>query len=937
MFQKTIVEIIQRVENLTQKKRSIIELDITDIKEEIQETLYNIDFTQDTIEDVDLEEVTSLGITAKEALGLFFLTFVTTLQNELSYNSFWVGIADALLEFEEDDNTFFIENYFIDDNEPDEYLSEAIQEALIRFNLRDGYDDEKPTNTMLLQMGILNRFTNLNYWLTSTSKNTTIQDLTNRTSENFSDTFFAGWKAIQRYSQSLISRDKTVSLLKQNVWFKNVNIDELLLASKAKLHSTLLSRDEIENHFFLESVKFENKSLEFSITGDDFYVLNLLDSSYDIFIDGDLKSRLVKDENTDIYTLENTITISEPENYKAKIEIKNENADVVYQEDFIVFDFNHDILIFDENGIWYKDQNQKLDDTKTYSLLIDSDFEVDANVENIHEYFDGYVHLITNITKDSNIEVDDGDEYKFSLNFTKNIKTPKWFNNLELYAVSDFLSMEEPIKYELRYNKIAVSARQSDELISIPQDASIVRWSYTGGVVYDLDSIEDFSYDMDLTYDILLNRKNTLKIKVGDTVFTKQLNVTLMEKTSRPKYRTFLRDDDENITFLKETNKLMSNDIKNNQLIITSFHEDIITQPEIKTQILRDKSNIYDKFELNKFFTLTNYPFYGEEISSVKKIYDDVQWNTFCSVSMTGIVKSYDENSRTVSFYAHDSLSEVTLLTLDKSYTLKSQKVQIVSNKLVLPYDVLGFCLLDNDNYLGSYFINETLDIETIFTSVDILKFLRVSYYPFAEYFNGTEYEKNRALRERARNEKKKAKRLLRVCIKNEPAVFLKAFIEKELTIDDITVNIDFDHSKTIAEQILFAIEFDTEEAVKIVHDIILNRWQEKVVHLPMFLVFLLNATKNERYYQIFLDELSEDICEPKDVNEEFINRMVNALLSDHKIDRFEKINIKTITQGKYKDFYIKKALTKLIAKNKAALERAEEQETVEDETLAAQ
>ena len=35
---------------------------------------------------------------------------------------------------------------------------------------------------------------------------------------------------------------------------------------------------------------------------------------------------------------------------------------------------------------------------------------------------------------------------------------------------------------------------------------------------------------MDLTYDILINRKNTIKIKVGDKIFTKQLNVTISRK-----------------------------------------------------------------------------------------------------------------------------------------------------------------------------------------------------------------------------------------------------------------------------------------------------------------------------------------------------------------------------------------------------------------------
>jgi len=118
---------------------------------------------------------------------------------------------------------------------------------------------------------------------------------------------------------------------------------------------------------------------------------------------------------------------------------------------------------------------------------------------------------------------------------------------------------------------------------------------------------------------------------------------------------------------------------------------------------------------------------------------------------------------------------------------------------------------------------------------------LRASYYPFAEYFNDTGYEKNRMVREKARFDKKIAKRELRVCIKNKPSIFLKAFTDEEFIVDDTTLKIDFNHSKAITEQILFAIEFNSDEALKIINDIILNRWQSKMVQLPMFLLFLLN------------------------------------------------------------------------------------------------
>jgi len=589
-------------------------------------------------------------------------------------------------------------------------------------------------------------------------------------------------------------------------------------------------------------------------------------------------------------------------------------------------------LVFGEDGKWYQDQNRKLDDTKVYSILLDSDFDVDVDDDNIHEYFDGYVHLITNVTKDSNFKADDGDEYQFSLNFSEQIKAPAWLNNLELYAIRDFLSFEEPIQYQLRYNNITVSARQVDELIDIKYDASIVRWSYTGGVVYDLDTIENFNYDMDLTYDILINRKNSLQIRVGDKIFKKQLNVTLIEKTLKPKYRTFLRDSEDNISFLKESNKLTQNDIQNNQIIITSFHEDFITNRELKTQILRDKSNIFDTFSINKFFTLTNYPYYAEEISSVKKIYDDVRWNTLCSVLINGKVKSFDEDISVATLYSDNLPSNLMLITLDKSYALKSHDIDSSSNKISIPSGILGFCIVSDGNYVGSYFTSEQLDIETVFNSVEILKFLRASYYPLAEYFNDTGYEKNRMAREKARHDQKLAKRALRVCIKNNPSIFLKAFTDDELIVDGISININFDHSKAIAEQILFAIEFDSVDALKIIQEIILNRWQAKMVKLPMFLLFLLNRVDIDRYYDIFLDELSEDITPPHDVDEAFIERMIKALLSNHKIDKFEKINIKTVTQLENKDFYIQKAIHRIIEINNTAINPEENEGYLKEE-----
>jgi len=129
------------------------------------------------------------------------------------------------------------------------------------------------------------------------------------------------------------------------------------------------------------------------------------------------------------------------------------------------------------------------------------------------------------------------------------------------------------------------------------------------------------------------------------------------------------------------------------------------------------------------------------------------------------------------------------------------------------------------------------------------------------------------------------------------------------LEIENLNLKLNFDHSKIIVEQMLFAIVFDEELAKKTLYDIILNRWQEKLIQLPMFLIYLLNITKDARYIDIFLDELPEVIDVPNDEDEDFTKRILTALLGDHKISSFEKVNIKTITQLKDKYFYIEKAL----------------------------
>ena len=64
MFQKLVVNIVEKLDSLIDNKKSIIELDIEDLKEKIQETLFTIDFDQDTINDKNFRQLEELNISS---------------------------------------------------------------------------------------------------------------------------------------------------------------------------------------------------------------------------------------------------------------------------------------------------------------------------------------------------------------------------------------------------------------------------------------------------------------------------------------------------------------------------------------------------------------------------------------------------------------------------------------------------------------------------------------------------------------------------------------------------------------------------------------------------------------------------------------------------------------------------------------------------------
>lgn len=378
MFPTNTVEIIKRLEKIDGLKKSIIEADIVSMKDAIEESLISIKFTPDTIKNRVHQDLISLNVNNEEALGLLFLSYASLLRNNITYQSLWPIITDELSKYERLGNTHFLTQYFIghQDPRPNDFLKKCIYEACERFELRHAFnhkeDQQYLRNTIFLQFGLLNQFSHLNDWISGYMNQITLQELLNDEGENYSKTFNYGWRVLKRYRDNLINTTQAYSQLRQNIWFKDLNIDDMLKASKRKSGKKFLTEDKIENIF------------NFKISGEDFYALNLSGREYKIYIDDDYIGLLLYDDESKSLKIDRDIILKDPENYIAYLEIKNEESEIVYKEDIVLFDFQEGILIFDELGNFYRNLHSKLNSNRTYSLLIDADLDTNIDSEAIN-------------------------------------------------------------------------------------------------------------------------------------------------------------------------------------------------------------------------------------------------------------------------------------------------------------------------------------------------------------------------------------------------------------------------------------------------------------------------------------------------------------------------------------------------------------------------
>ena len=266
-FEELILAISSELDDVSGQKKSIVEADLGNLEDDIEEGVFKLRISENNYQRQEYPGLNKQKIQTTEAIGLLFLSYLTcTLRTKFTYGAMWPVVSEDLKKYEKL-TTFFHDKYLLN-RHPNPFLVTCISKACERFSLRNAFDHQVDEhyirNTVLLQMGILNRFTKLNEWLSYSSFNQiTLRVLLNKENDNFSNSFAQGWRVLRRYRDHIIDSSAANSLLKQNVWYKNLNIEDALRASRKKIGTKFLAEDEIENVFFLDQILYEENVLKF--------------------------------------------------------------------------------------------------------------------------------------------------------------------------------------------------------------------------------------------------------------------------------------------------------------------------------------------------------------------------------------------------------------------------------------------------------------------------------------------------------------------------------------------------------------------------------------------------------------------------------------------------------------------------------------------------
>lgn len=883
-FEELILTISSKLDNVPGYKKSIVEADLDTLSDYIEEAVFKLRIAENNYKKQEFLQLKEQNIQTLEAIGLLFLSYLTcSLRTKFTYGVMWPIVLEELLKYE-NITKFFYNKYFLNQH-PNPFLVTCIGSACERFNLRNSFDHQVDEhyirNTILLQMGILNRFSNLNTWLSYSSFNqTTLRTLLNKENINFSRTFSQGWRVLRRYRDHVIDNATAISLLKQNVWFKDLDIENALRAARKKIGKKFLAEDEIENVFFLDQILYEDNLLKFVLNAEDLYALKLSGSDYSVYIDDKYVAKVLRNDDK-VLVLDKKIIIKEPDDFSLHLELKNEDNDIVYRDEIMLFDLHDQVLIFDDKGNIYKDFSKKLAGNRAYGMLFDSD--LDCKNRNQIEYFSGYVSLVSGISKDNNCILSYDGEELFSLNFTASVEKPEWIDHLVVFAANSKLSIEEPTDFHL---KIFDIEDEENPLKELPNEAKIIRWTYARSYV-DEEEIKNFTASIELSPDLICEKKHSFLIRYKGQMYHRTIDSVIYDHTN--KYHLIQRLKNGDIHLIEHKPILNYDEILQSRFYLALFNFDKSKEP----RILKDKMKFYGKIGLNKKFQLTISPKFGETIIVSEHLYNDVG-DVLFKVVQQGIVKNYDISKKTVELREVPIyLNECEFVVLDnnyKVYSLKQSNLIFKNNKIELVDEYLSLSIIYDGNYIGSFVHYDKINFAILPNDVEVLKVLYMSYIPLLLMDKG----------------------LLHDWIKNHLITFFKAFTSDSfVTPNGQIVYFNFEEVNATIEHLLYDVELYKDEAHELLQDIMLNGWTDKAIKMPILLIYLLQLVGDKKLTAYFLSLISE-VEIPEDRDELFIDTIIENSLQHFDLNNIEKHNLKIAMHHKYKTFFLNESLNKL-------------------------
>jgi len=883
-FDILVLEIASRLSDISEYKKSIIQADLEDLKENIEDEIFKLRIAEHNYKSNVYEKLFKHNIEIREAIGLLFLAHVTyNLRNDLTYAAIWPAIVENLKQYSRT-TTFFMDHYIHADH-ANTFLVECIGKACERFDLRNAFehaeDEHYIRNTILLQIGLLNRFTNLNTWLSGYLNQITIRTLLNKEVEDFSKSFSQGWRVLRKYRDHIIDASVATSLLKQNVWFKELNIEEMLIASRKKIGTKFLSEEEIEDIFFLDKIHYEDRILSFDINAEDLYALKLEGNDYSVYIDGVYAAKILRNDDK-VLTLDRVITVKEPTDFSVQLELKNEDGDIVYTDEIVLFDLHDQVMIFDDKGNIYKDFLNKLPSSRIYGMLFDSDLDCDAATENQSEYFSGYVTLASNLSIDSNCTLSYDGEALFSLNFTTSVQKPDWIDNLVVYAADRKLNLGDETEFHIKIFDNSEDSFPED----LPDNAEIIRWTYSGGYV-DEANISNFSTQITLDPELVCERKHSLMIRYQNKVYHRTVQSSIFDQTNA--YHILKRDKSGTIETIDRRSIMNYDDLIQSKLHFALFNFEKAKSP----RYIKDKMKLYGKLDLNKKVQLTDLPKFGETLILSEHLYNDVG-DVLFKIIRQGIIRKYHPNTKSIEMAKMpEYIKECEFIAVDDTYTvspLEPKEITFFDNTLTFNKDYLSLCIVYKDNYIGSFVQYDKVDFNRMPKSIDLIKALYASYVPLLIL----------------------DKESLIEWIKENLILFFNSFFsDYYMTPKQQKIVFNFDEVAATIEHLLHDVVLSKEDALELLQEVVLNGWSDKLIKMPILLVYLLALSNSTKFTSYFFDKITE-VDEPQDRDEQFIESIVSGLLDHHALSSVQKHNLKIAMHYKYKAFYLNEALKRL-------------------------